>query len=161
VLTDVEAALDKFKLKDSGRFNAKFNFTLEPLLGSDPEYIKRFKTFSLPREGSVILAYMLEPKPAAQKKASKPAPEPKEQKGVKSYRPSDMRLNTELREQVAGLRGGMTQQAEKTKMPIRFDAVEHPEHASMIITDMKTKRQTVVGLYAYRAVRQALQDLFG
>lgn len=79
----------------------------------------------------------------------------------RSYRSTDNRLNPALAAEVAGLRGGMTDAAEQQPLPVRFDAVEHPDRPAMIITDLETGRRTTVSMFAYRSVRQALNDLLG
>jgi hypothetical protein len=76
------------------------------------------------------------------------------------YITTDKKMNTRLAGQVAGLRGGMVAQAEKRKMPARFDAVPHPDHPSMIISDIKTGRSVIVPLFAYGEVRAVLSALF-
>lgn len=58
-------------------------------------------------------------------------------------------------------RGDMLVAAETQPMPDRFSAVPCPNSPAMIICDEQTGRSTSVGLYAYRATRAALQDLFG
>lgn len=73
---------------------------------------------------------------------------------------SDTRANPRLRKQVGELRGSMVVQAEKTKLPTRFSVRPSLSQPSMIITDSTTKKFTVVGLFAYGAVRQVLHELF-
>lgn len=73
----------------------------------------------------------------------------------------DDHLNHELSANLANMRGGMVQAAETREMPRRFSAVPHPDRAAMVIVDEETGRSTTVGLYAYGATRDALQELFG
>ena len=80
---------------------------------------------------------------------------------TKIYNSSDASLNSRLATQVATVRGGMVEAAEAQSLPNRFDATPHPDHASMILTDIDTGRASIIPLFAYRAVREALSDLFG
>jgi hypothetical protein len=73
----------------------------------------------------------------------------------------DSRLDPELARQLGSMRGGMVAAAEAQPMPPRFSAVPHPDRPAMVVVDEETGRSTTVGLYAYGATRQALQDLFG
>lgn len=72
----------------------------------------------------------------------------------------DNKLNPVLKAQIQTLRGGMANIAEQQPMPARFTAETDPNMPAMIITDLLTGRQTTVGMFAYRAVRSALSDLF-
>lgn len=64
-----------------------------------------------------------------------------------------------LREQLAAIRGTVTQTAEQVTLPKRF-AVEHTEKATVIIWDTFSEKGTEVPLFAYKEVRQALRNLF-
>lgn len=65
------------------------------------------------------------------------------------------------RRAIGELRGSMVVAAEGHPMPDRFSAVPDPDSPAMVICDEATGRSTVVGLYAYGAVREALHNLFG
>lgn len=59
------------------------------------------------------------------------------------------------------LQGAMTAQAEKVELdPDRWFIMDIPNKPQVGIIDLRTSKATVVSLYAYRAVRQALSDLF-
>ncbi len=64
-------------------------------------------------------------------------------------------------EEVGELKGIVSQQAEKTYLPSRFKATNHPDRPAMIILDTETNKETTVGLYAYGEVRKVLNNLFG
>ncbi len=74
---------------------------------------------------------------------------------------TDAALSPALATEVGGLRGLIADTALEQPMPERFTAEQHPDWPAMIVTDTATGRSTTVGLYAYRAVRESLQDLFG
>ncbi|APZ81825.1 hypothetical protein vBEliSR6L_60 [Erythrobacter phage vB_EliS_R6L] len=65
------------------------------------------------------------------------------------------------RQIIGEMRGNMVAVAEEQPLPDRFSAVPCPKGPAMIICDEETGRSTRVGLYAYRATREALADLFG
>jgi len=77
------------------------------------------------------------------------------------YISTDKQSNTQLAAQLAGVRGGMVAAAEAAPMPVRFDAVPHPDQRAMIITDIETGRSSTVALCHYRGVRETLSALFG
>lgn len=66
----------------------------------------------------------------------------------------------EARRIMGEARGQMVAVAESAALPDRFSAVPHPDRPAMIICDEQTGRSTTVGLFAYRAAREALNDLF-
>ena len=74
---------------------------------------------------------------------------------------TDADLTPALASEVGGLRGLIADTALEQPMPDRFTAKPHADRPAMIVTDSETGRSTTVGLYAYRAVRESLQDLFG
>lgn len=73
---------------------------------------------------------------------------------------SDKNLNPRLAKQIGSLRGCMVGAAEKNKLPKRFKVTPHPDHPRMIIKDTTSGRETIVPLFAYGAVREALMELF-
>jgi hypothetical protein len=78
-------------------------------------------------------------------------------KPIKPNRKRDLEHPPALADELATARGGLTTAAEEIPIPPRFDA----NSPAMIITDKATRRSTLVPLYAYRSVREALRDLFG
>lgn len=74
---------------------------------------------------------------------------------------NDDRMSPAARKAIGESRGNMVDQAEKQPLPDRFSAIPHPDRPAMIICDEQTGRSATVGLYAYRATREALNDLFG
>lgn len=74
---------------------------------------------------------------------------------------SDSKKNPALAGELSSLRGDMVAAAEKAPLPERYDARPHPDQPAMIILDHDTGRTTVVPIFAYGAVRQALADLQG
>jgi hypothetical protein len=72
----------------------------------------------------------------------------------------DVERDPHLARQLGELRGAMHAAAERTPLPERFDAIPHPLEPAMTLIDTETERYTVVPLFAYGAVRQALHDLF-
>lgn len=74
---------------------------------------------------------------------------------------ADSRLNPQLQEEVAGVRGSMTQAAEDQELPERFEVQYNNNNPTVTITDKTTGRQTVVPLFAYSNIRKSLNDLFG
>lgn len=73
----------------------------------------------------------------------------------------DEDTHPEWQRRIGEMRGGMVGAAERHPMPDRFSAVPDPDSPAMIICDEATGRSHSVGLYAYGAVREALQALFG
>lgn len=73
----------------------------------------------------------------------------------------DARKSPGAAHEIAVLRGHLAAHAEATPMPDRFSAIPHPDRPAMVICDEQTGRSAVVGLYAYGAARQMLDDLFG
>ena len=75
---------------------------------------------------------------------------------------SDRKLNKELQKEVQGLRGSILEAADKQSLTERFLIKENPrEGASRIIVDTETGRETSVPLFAFREVKEALDNLFG
>lgn len=72
----------------------------------------------------------------------------------------DDRMSEPVRKEMGEFRGVMVDCAEKSAMPDHFSAVPHPDRPAMIIVDERTGRSATVSLYAYGAVREALNDLF-
>lgn len=73
----------------------------------------------------------------------------------------DDEMNPRLRAEVQGLRGDMLGAAERVLLPGRFEVTPSPDVPALVIRDTTTGRTAEVPLYAYRAARQALSDLFG
>jgi hypothetical protein len=82
-------------------------------------------------------------------------------KPIKPNRKRDREYPPALPDELAMARGGLTAAAEEIPIPPRFDCIEDANSPAMIITDETTRRSTLVPLYAYRSVREALRDLFG
>lgn len=74
---------------------------------------------------------------------------------------TDNKTNPALKEEVQSLRSDMADIANTHPMPGRFIFAPHPDRPAMIITDTSTDRSSTVSLYAYSAVRDTLNDLFG
>lgn len=74
---------------------------------------------------------------------------------------NDAYLSPYAQQAIGEARGNMVDVAESAALPDRFSAIPHPDRPAMIICDETTGRSTTVGLYAYRATREALNDLFG
>ena len=74
---------------------------------------------------------------------------------------NDDHLSPQARKLIGTMRGDMVERADGQPMPDRFTAIPHPGRPAMIICDEQSGRSTTVGLYAYRAMREALNDLFG
>lgn len=72
-----------------------------------------------------------------------------------------MALNKQLQEEVDGLQGAIVGEAEKHDLPERFHVAAVINKPQMVITDTETNKSTVVPLYAYSTVRDALNNLFG
>lgn len=69
-------------------------------------------------------------------------------------------LHTELGQKaVPAIKGAMINAAEEQQLPDRF-VVDSSATPKIKITDKITGRSTVIGLFAYGDVRQALNDLF-
>src|SRR5690606_35012913 len=73
---------------------------------------------------------------------------------------TDSELNTQLKEEVSTLRGGIMDQADKNKLPARFTVEPHNDSPRMIITDTETSRSVEVPLFSYGEVRKVLNTLF-
>jgi hypothetical protein len=73
----------------------------------------------------------------------------------------DELMNDALRNDVQSLRGGMVGAAERHHLPDRFQVIQDVDAPRMIIKDTETGRSTIVPLFAYGNVREALNDLFG
>lgn len=69
-------------------------------------------------------------------------------------------LSPAMQAEVMGVRGLIAETAEKNPIPDRFTA-RPGTGPRMIIADTETGRETEVSLYAYGAVRSALNELFG
>lgn len=65
------------------------------------------------------------------------------------------------REQVEEVRGGIAATAEKTPLPERFVTMEDGDLPSVTIVDTETGKSVSVPLFAYREVRDILNQLFG
>jgi len=64
------------------------------------------------------------------------------------------------REQVTALSGVISAVAHEQTIPDRFRCASEPPGNCMRITDTRTGRSVVVGLFAYRSVREVLTALF-
>lgn len=62
---------------------------------------------------------------------------------------------------IAAVRGGILGAAERFPLTDRFTVVSHPTQPRVIIHDTTTDRIAEVPLFAYGAVRQVLETLFG
>ena len=75
-------------------------------------------------------------------------------------RGNDKKLNQGLQLEVGTLRGGIMAQAMKSPLPARFKVERDKDRPIHHITDMETGNKTAVSLFAYKSVRNALNDLF-
>jgi hypothetical protein len=73
----------------------------------------------------------------------------------------DAGMDKEARAITGQFRGDMVTAAERKELPDRFLVEEHAHTPAMIVYDNKTGREALVPLFAYGAVREALNDLFG
>ena len=73
---------------------------------------------------------------------------------------ADGTKNKALANELGTLRGGMVAMAELQPIPKRFSVEPDVNRPCMIFTDHQTGRQATVGLYAYRACRGMLTELF-
>lgn len=73
---------------------------------------------------------------------------------------TDSNLSKSLKEEVTSLRGGIVGQANKNKIPSRFEVEMHKDLPRAIITDAETHKSIEVPLYAYGEVRKVLNCFF-
>lgn len=74
---------------------------------------------------------------------------------------NDARYSKAAVAQIGELRGGMVAAAEKFGLPDRFIAERHAHRPAIVLLDQETGRTSVVPLFAYGAVREMLNDLYG
>lgn len=73
----------------------------------------------------------------------------------------DSRYSNEAVPQIGELRGEMVMAAEQSGLPDRFIVEQHAHTPAMIFFDSETGRSTMDPLFAYGAVRDTLNDLYG
>lgn len=76
------------------------------------------------------------------------------------YKSTDKHLNPRLADEVAGVRGALSQAAERVPIPRRFEVVDHPDRPAVIIVDTVTGRSVEMGLCDYYGARVLLATLF-
>ena len=70
-------------------------------------------------------------------------------------------MNPRLRKQVQGVRNVMEDAANDKPLPPRFQVVQSKTSPAMVITDTETGNKVEAPMFAYGAIRVALQGLFG
>jgi hypothetical protein len=83
----------------------------------------------------------------------------KEKRVQPHYLSADDRVNNALKESLGSLRGEMLDAAESIRIPERFYVYPDSETPSMWIGDSWTGNEVKVGLFAYREVREVLNDV--